>query len=164
MLQRPSLPHKPCKSLPPHCMQAVTSASPLCHVQVCSHPPVTAHKTCCNTALTPSQHSVQAQLRHQPTPQKPCHNTTPTWCASPATMPTCLTQAPPQRARPIITPTHHVKTLPPQHSVQVPPPQPVAHKPHHDTTHHGTMQKPHHQPTTTPPCTPSSPLITSYSS
>src|SRR6266702_3658185 len=56
------LPLKPHKSpLPlPHHMQAMTSASPLHHTQVHCHHPVMACKTCHNTALTPSQHSVQA--------------------------------------------------------------------------------------------------------
>src|SRR6266702_5031238 len=96
MLQRPSLPHtpgpqtptspphnpyphvlplKPRKSPPPSpcCTQAVTSASPLCHVQVCWHHPVTVRKTHHDTASTPSQHGVQARLRCQPAPRKTRH-------------------------------------------------------------------------------------------
>src|SRR6266702_4390033 len=96
MLQRPSLPHtpgpqtptspphnpyphvpplKPHKSpllLPRH-MQAVTSTSPLRHAQVCWHHPVMGRKTHHDTASTPSQHSMQARLRPQPTMQKPRH-------------------------------------------------------------------------------------------
>ncbi len=59
------LPLKPHKSPPPplpHHMQVMTSASPLRHVQVHCHHPVTVHKTHCDTALTPSQHGMQAQL------------------------------------------------------------------------------------------------------
>ena len=96
MLQRPSLPHtpgpqtpaspphnpyphvpplKPHKSPPPspRRTQAVTSASPLRHAQVRWHHPVTVRKTCRDTALTLSQHGVQARLRCQPTPRKPRH-------------------------------------------------------------------------------------------
>ncbi len=110
MLQRPSLPHtpgpqppaspphnpyphipplKPCKSLlplPPHCLQVMTSASPLCHMQVHCHHPVTVCKTCHDTALKLSQHSMQAWLQCQPALWKPCHGATPTWHASPTTV------------------------------------------------------------------------------
>src|SRR6266702_6241626 len=108
MLQRPSLPHtpgpqtpaspphnpyphvlplKPCKSpLPsPCCMQAVTSASPLCHAQVHWHHPVMVRKTCHDTASMPSQHGMQARLQCQPAPQKPHHMP-----------PQCSVQVPPQ--------------------------------------------------------------------
>src|SRR6266702_1204192 len=73
-------------------------------------------------------------------------------------------QVPPRHVSPTTTPTRCVKTLPPQHSTQVPPPQPIAHKPCHDAAHHSTTQKPHHQPAATLLCTPSPPLLTSYSS
>src|SRR6266702_5854630 len=78
--------------------------------------------------------------------------------------PQCGTQVPPQHASPSTTPPRCMKTLPPQHSAQVPPCQPIAHKPHHDATCHDATQKPHHQPAMTLPCTPSPPLLTSYSS
>src|SRR6266702_4562980 len=87
MLQRPSLPHtpgpqtpaspphnpyphvpplKPRKSAPPspRRTQAVTSASPLRHVQVRWHHPITVRKT---------RHGVQAPPRPQPAPRKPRH-------------------------------------------------------------------------------------------
>src|SRR6266702_1196637 len=151
MLQRPSLPHtpgpqpptspphnpyphilplKPRKSPPPppsRCMQVVTSASPLRHVQVRCHHPVTVRKTRRDTAPMPSQQGVQARLRRQPTPRRPRHGATPTWHASPTMTPTC-----------------HAKTSPPQHSAQVPPCQPIAHEPHRDTTpwHHTKASPP----------------------
>src|SRR6266702_2671221 len=158
MLQRPSLPHtpgpqppaspphnpyphipplKPCKSPPPpppRCTQVVTSASPLRHAQVRCHHPVTVHKTHRDTAPTPSQHSMQARLRCQPTPRKPRHGATPTRHSSPATgckphhdpnpprknlatstqrsspaTPTRCTRAPPRRH----PPQHHAKASPP---------------------------------------------------
>src|SRR6266581_7278425 len=140
-------PLKPRKSPPPRHTQVVTSASPLRHAQVRCHHPVTVRKTRRDTALTPSQHGVQARLRRQPAPRRPRHGATPTWHASPAT-----------------TPTRRAKTSPPQHSAQVPPRQPVAHEPCRDATRHGTTQKPHHQPAATPLCTPSPALLTSYSS
>ena len=187
MLQRPSLPHtpgpqtpaspphnpyphvlplKPRKSPPPSpCRtQAVTSASPLRHAQVRWHHPVTVRKTRRDTASTPSQHGVQARLRRQPAPRKPRHGATPMRRASPATALTRRTRAPPRRASPTTTPTRRAKTSPPQHSAQVPPRQPVAHEPRRDATHHGATQKPRHQPAATPPCAPSPPLLTSYSS
>jgi|SRR6266702_596904 len=151
MLQKPSLPHMPepqTPASPPHnpyphvpplkprkspllspcCMQAVTSTSPLCHMQVCWHRPLMVCKTHHDTALTPSQHSMQAQLQHQPTLQKPCHGTTPMQHTSPAMVLTRHTQAPPQ-------------------------PQPTARKP----CHLNTVCKSHHtnplhiSPTMTPP-------------
>src|SRR6266702_2030763 len=100
MLQRPSLPHtpgpqppaspphnpyphipplKPCKSPPPpppRCTQVVTSASPLRHVQVRCHHPVTVRKTRRDTALIPSQHGVQDPPQPNPPPCKPRHPTT----------------------------------------------------------------------------------------
>src|SRR6266702_4220241 len=187
MLQRPFVPHmpgpqtpaspphnpsphvpplKPRESLPPpHChVQAVTSTSPLRHAQVCCHHPVTVRKSHHDTVPMPSQHGVQVRLQCQPAPQKPCHGTTPTWRASPATSPTRCTRALPRCASPTTTPTRHAKTSPPQHSAQVPPCQPIAHEPRCNTTHHSATQKPHHQPATTLPCTPLPPLLTSYSS
>ncbi len=187
MLQRPSLPHmpgpqtpaspphnpyphvpplKPHKSplLPPHCTQAMTPTSPLHHMQVCWHHPVVVCKTCCDTALMPSQHGVQAWLQRQPTLWKPHHGATPMQHASPTMVLTCHTRALPWHAGPTITPTCCMKTSPPQHSVQVSPCQPIAHGPHCDTTHHGAMQKPHHQPTMTPYFAPLPSLLTFYSS
>src|SRR6266702_4136391 len=96
MLQSPSLPHPPGPQTPaspphnpyphvpplnprksplpsPRRTQAITSASPLCHMQVCWHHPVTVRKTRHDTASMLSQHGMQAQLRRQPTPRKPCH-------------------------------------------------------------------------------------------
>jgi len=132
----PLKPHKSPLPLPPHHMQVMTSASPLHHTKVCCHHPVTVHKTHCDTAPMPSQHSVQAQLQRQPTLQKPRHSATPMWHTSPAmackphhdpnppcknlttstqrsspTTPTHCTRAPPQRH----PPWHHTKASPPTH-------------------------------------------------
>ncbi len=84
-------------------MQAVTSTSPLCHMQVHCHHPVMACKTYHDTALMPSQHGVQAWLWCQPAPQKPHHSATPMWHTSPAMAPTCHTWALPQCASPTTT-------------------------------------------------------------
>src|SRR6266702_622142 len=58
-------------------MQAVTSTSPLHHTQVCCHHPIMVHKTSCNTAPTPSKHSMHARLQHQPALRKPRHGANP---------------------------------------------------------------------------------------
>src|SRR6266702_3445457 len=137
MLQRPSLPHtpgpqtptspphnpyphvpplKPRKSPPPSSRrtQAVTSASPLCHTQVRWHHPVTVRKTRRDTALTLSQHGVQARLRRQPTPRKPRH-----------APPQCGAQVPPRQPvvhEPRRDATHHGTTQKPHHQPAATPP------------------------------------------